>query len=79
MKGHTPRKPPCTAPRPLAGPKALNGAPGDTRPFWQDLALACAPAVLGALVSGVCSMVSEALAHRRERDDGKGDNRKRMN
>ena len=48
------------------------------RPFWQDLALACAPAVLGALVSGVCSMVSEALAHRRERDEKPRD-RKRMN
>jgi hypothetical protein len=50
----------------------------DTRPFWQDLALACAPAVLGALVSGVCGMVSEALAHRRERDEKPRD-RKRMN
>lgn len=61
----------------------MHSRDNDTRPFWQDLALACAPAVLGAMVSGVCSMASEALAHRRERaGDGKGDkgdNRKRMN
>lgn len=76
MKGSNHRKPPPLAPRPAAGPKALNDMPD--RPFWQDLALACAPAVLGALVSGVCGMVNEALAHRRERDEKPRD-RKRMN
>lgn len=75
MKGHSRRVPP-TAPRPAAGPRALSplstlsDGGADSRPFWQDLMLATLPAVAGAFVSGVCSLVGEALAHRREREHG---------